>query len=126
MVTLTVTESHLTQQDYGIIRAAVTAMEHVAARCEQYGLQFHQCWRMEGALRKLAHDMEPYFGKEHNMVHKDDIRTLQAALEVLRKPEMKRSYLYGFPYDLVQSAERAMTVIMDNLAPLLDAEEQTP
>lgn len=125
MVSLTVTESRLTQQDYCVIRAAVTAMEHVAARCEQCGLQFHQCWRVEGVMRKLAHDMEPYFGKEPKTMYKDDIEILQEALEVLRKPSMQRSYLYGFPYELVQAAERAMTIIVDNLAPSLDAKEQT-
>ena len=123
MVTLTVTESHITQQDYNTLCAAAIAMEHVEARCECFGLQFHQCWQMEGALRKITHSMEPYFEKEKPM-NKKDIETLQAALEILRKPGMKRSPMYGFPYELVQAAERAMTIIVDNLAPLLDAEEQ--
>lgn len=124
MVTLTVTESHITQQDYNILCAAAIAMEHVEARCECFGLQFHQCWQMEGALRKMTHAMEPYFEKETKTMYKEDIETLQKALEVLRKPGMKRSPMYGFPYELVQAAERAMTIIVDNLAPLLDAEEQ--
>ena len=125
MVTLTVTEAHITQQDYNTLCAATKAMEHVEARCECFGLQFHQCWQMEGALRKITHSMEPYFEKEKPM-NKKDIETLQAALEILRKPGMKRSPMYGFPYELVQAAERAMTIIVDNLAPLLDAEEQKP
>jgi len=124
MVTLTVTEAHITQQDYNTLCAAKIAMEHVEARCECFGLQFHQCWQMEGALRKITHSMEPYFIKENQMVPKKDIETLQDALEILRKPGMKRSPMYGFPYELVQAAERAMTIIVDNLAPLLDAEEQ--
>lgn len=124
MVTLTITETHLTQQDYNILCAAIKAMEHVEARCECFGLQFHQCWQMEGALRKITHEMEPYFEKETKMPNKDEIKTLQEALAVLRNPGMKRSYLYGFPYELVQAAERAMTIIVDNLSPLLDAEEQ--
>ena len=124
MVTLTVAEAHLTQQDYNTLCAAIKAMEHVEARCECFGLQFYQCWQMEGALRKITHSMEPYFEKETKIVYKKDIEVLQAALEVLRKPSMKRSPMYGFPYELVQAAERAMTIIVDNLAPLLDAEEQ--
>lgn len=123
MVTLTVTETHFTQQDYNTLCAAIKAMEHVEARCECFGLQFHQCWQMEGALRKITHSMEPYFEKETPM-NKKDIETLQAALEILRQPKMQRSPMYGFPYELVQAAERAMTIIVDNLAPLLDAEEQ--
>jgi hypothetical protein len=123
MVTLTVTESHITQQDYNTLCAAIKAMEHVEARCECFGLQFHQCWQMEGALRKITHSMEPYFIKEKPM-NKKDIETLQAALETLRQPKMQRSPMYGIPYELVQAAERAMTIIVDNLAPLLDAEEQ--
>ena len=123
MVSLTVTEAPITQQDYNTLCAAAIAMEHVEARCECFGLQFHQCWQMEGALRKITHSMEPYFEKEKPM-NKKDIETLQAALEILRKPGMKRSPMYGFPYELVQAAERAMTIIVDNLAPLLDAEEQ--
>ena len=124
MVSLTVTEAPITQQDYNTLCAAAIAMEQVEARCECFGLQFHQCWQMEGALRKITHSMEPYFEKETKIVFKDDIEVLQAALEVLRKPNMKRSPMYGFPYELVQAAERAMTIIVDNLAPLLDAEEQ--
>ena len=123
MVTLTVTESHITQQDYNTLCAAIKAMEHVEARCERFGLQFHQCWQMEGALRKITHEMEPYFMKEKPM-NKKDIEILQAALETLRQPKMQRSPMYGIPYELVQAAERAMTIIVDNLAPLLDAEEQ--
>ena len=123
MVALTVTEAHLTQQDYSTLCAAIKAMEHVEARCEQHGLQFHQCWQMEGALRKITHSMEPYFEKETPM-NEHDIKTLQAALEVLRQPKMQRSPMYGIPYELVQAAERAMTIIVDNLAPLLDAEVQ--
>lgn len=126
MVTLTVTEEHITQQDYSTLCAAITAMEHVEARCECFGLQFHQCWQMEGALRKMAHAMEPYFEKDTKTMYKEDIETLQKALEVLRKPSMRRSPMYGFPYELVQSAERAMTIIVDNLTPLLDAKEQKP
>ena len=123
MVTLTVTETHFTQQDYNTLCAAIRAMEHVEARCECFGLQFHQCWQMEGALRKITHSMEPYFEKEKPM-NKKDIETLQAALETLRQPKMRRSPMYVIPYELVQAAERAMTIIVDNLAPLLDAEEQ--
>jgi hypothetical protein len=70
--------------------------------------------------------MEPYFEKDTKTMYKEDIETLQKALEVLRKPSMRRSPMYGFPYELVQAAERAMTIIVDNLAPLLDAEEQKP
>ena len=123
MVTLTVTETHLTQQDYNTLCAAIKAMEHVEARCECFGLQFHQCWQMEGALRKITHGMEPYFMKEKPM-NEHDIKTLQAALEVLRQPKMKRSPMYDVPYELVQAAERAMTLIVTKLEPLLEADVQ--
>ena len=123
MVALTVTETHLTQQDYNILCAAIKAMENVEARCECFGLQFHQCWQMEGALRKIAHAMEPYFMKETPM-NEQDIKTLQAALEVLRQPKMKRSPMYDVPYELGQAAERAMTLIVSKLEPLLEADMQ--
>ena len=123
MVNLTVTEAYITQQDYNILCATIKAMEHVEARCECFGLQFHQCWQMEGALRKITHGMEPYFMKEKPM-NEHDIKTLQAALEVLRQPKMKRSPMYDVPYELVQAAERAMTLIVDTLEPLLEADMQ--
>ena len=123
MVNLTVTEAHFTQQDYNVLCAAIKAMESVEARCECLGLQFHQCWQMEGALRKITHGMEPYFMKEKPM-NEHDIKTLQAALEVLRQPKMKRSPMYDVPYELVQAAERAMTLIVTKLEPLLEADMQ--
>ena len=123
MVNLTVTEAHFTQQDYNVLCAAIKTMESVEARCECFGLQFHQCWQMEGALRKITHGMEPYFMKEKPM-NEHDIKTLQAALEVLRQPKMKRSPMYDVPYELVQAAERAMTLIVTKLEPLLEADMQ--
>lgn len=119
---LTVTAENIIQKDYNTVCLAALALEHVSARAEQYGLTFHHVWQTEGAFRKIAHALEPFFAKENNPMEKDDYDVLKKALEVIRKPVFQqRGYMYGYPNELAQAAERALAQIVGAIAEVAES-----
>ena len=118
---LTVTADSIIQKDYNTVCLAVLALEHVSARAEHYGLTFHHVWQTEGAFRKMAHCLQPYFDKEPKTMTKSDYDTLKEALEVIRKPAFQqRGFMYGFPNELAQATERALAQIVGALEEVVD------
>lgn len=122
MVVLSVTNSDITQMDYNDICSAVQALTRVSARAEQYGLTFHHVWQTEGAFRKIEHALECHFDKEIPIVEKSDYEVLKKALEVIRKPVFQqRGYMYGYPNELAQAAERALAQIVEAIAEVAES-----